>query len=208
MTAAHTLDFPRLDIRRGDPALVRDLLAREGVVEHGHYQLLSGLHSDTFIRFSALARDEEALSCIGDWLAPSLKPWQAEAIVAPSTAGVALAWSLALRLAVPLHLAASGKDGRATAITSSEELAGRRIMLVNDIVTTGAGMAALTRVVEDAGAVIAGAGWFALRRPADVEVMINAPTAFVVGLELTAVAAEECDLCQHEVPLERATELN
>jgi orotate phosphoribosyltransferase len=208
MTAAPTLDLPLLDVRCGDPALVRDLLAREGVIEDGHYQLLSGLHSDAFIRFSALARDDEALRCIGDWLTPSLKPWEVDAIVAPSTAGVALAWSLALRLAAPLYLAAPGDDGRASGITSSEQLPGRRVLLVNDVVTTGAGMAALARLVEDAEAEIAGAAWFASRSPVDVEGMIAAPTAFVVSLTLAAVAAEDCQLCQHEIPLERATDLN
>lgn len=207
MTAASTLDLPLLDVRRGDPALVRDLLAREGVIEQGHYQLLSGLHSDAFIRFSALARDDEALRCIGDWLTPSLKPWEVDAIVAPSTAGVALAWSLALRLAAPLYLAAPGDDGRASGTTSSE-LPGRRVLLVNDVVTTGAGMAALGRLVEHAGAEIAGAAWFASRSPVDVEGMIAARTAFVVSLTLAAVAAEDCQLCQHEIPLERATDLN
>jgi orotate phosphoribosyltransferase len=208
MTAAPTLDLPLLDVRRGDPALVRDLLARDGVVEHGHYQLLSGLHSGTFLRFSALAQDNEALGCIGDWLTPTLKAWQADALVAPSTAGVALAWTLALRLAAPLHLAAPGDDGRAIGITTSGELAGRRVLLVNDVVTTGAGMAALARLVEDAGGEIAGAAWFASRAPVDVEGLVAAPTAFVVALALEAVAAEQCELCRDEVPLERATDLN
>lgn len=208
MTAASTLDLPLLDVRRGDPALVRDLLAREGVIEHGHYQMLSGLHSDVFIRFSALARDEEALRCIGDWLTPSLKPWAVDALVAPATAGVALAWTLALRLAAPLHLTAPGDHGRASGIASNQEIEGRRVLLVNDVVTTGAGMTALARLVEDAGAEIAGAAWFASRSRADVESMIGAPTAFVVALALEAVRAEECELCQHEIPLERATDLN
>lgn len=208
MTAAQTLDLPCLDVRRGDPALVRDLLARDGVIEHGHYQLLSGLHSDAFIRLSAIARDDEALRCIGDWLTPSLKPWEADAIVAPSTAGVALAWTLALRLAAPLHLAAPGDDGRASEITTSEELAGLRVLLVNDVVTTGAGMAALAHLAEAAGARIAGATWFASRSPVDVEELLAAPTAFVVSLDLTAVPAEDCELCRHEIPLERATDLN
>jgi orotate phosphoribosyltransferase len=209
MTVAASLDLPLLAVHRGDPAFIRDLLAREGVIEHGHYQLLSGLHSDAFIRFSALARDDEALGCVGDWLTPSLKPWEADAVVAPSTAGVALAWTLALRLGLPLHLAAAGDDGRASRITSGlDEFPGRRVLLVNDVVTTGAGISALARLVEDAGAEVAGAAWFASRSPVNVEGMIGAPTAFVVALELAAVAAEDCESCRHEIPLERATDLN
>jgi orotate phosphoribosyltransferase len=208
MTLAPTLDLPVLDVRRGDPSLVRDLLGSPGVLEHGHYELLSGLHTDAFIRFSALARDAEALRTIGDWLTPSLKPWNADALVAPSTAGVALAWTLARRLAVPLHLATPGEDGRAVEIPATDALAGQRILLVNDVVTTGTGMSSLARLVEDAGAVIAGAAWFASRSTVDVEAMIAAPTACVVALELVAVEADKCALCRDEIPVERAADLN
>jgi orotate phosphoribosyltransferase len=208
MTAAPTLDLPLLDVRRGDPAYVRDLLARDGVIEHGHYELLSGLHGDAFIRFSALARDDEALRCIGDWLAPSLQPWQADAVVAPAGAGVALAWALARRLAIPLHLAAVGDDGRVSRVAIGGDLAGERVLLVNDVVTTGAGIAALAQLIRGAGAALAGAAWFASRAPVDVEDVVAAPTAFVVALDLVAVAAEHCVLCERDVPLERATDLN
>lgn len=207
MTVAPTLD-PLLDVRRGDPALVRDLLDRPGVVERGHYELLSGLHSDVFIRFSALAQDKEALRTIADWLTPSLKPWNADALVAPSTAGVALAWTLSRLIALPLYLATPDEEGRAVDIPAAEALAGQRVLLVNDVVTTGAGMSALARLVQDTGGDIAGATWFASRAPVDVEGMINAPTAFVVALALAAVEADECALCRDEIPLERAADLN
>jgi orotate phosphoribosyltransferase len=208
MTAAPTLDLPLLDVRRGDPSLVRNFLGRPGVLEHGHYQLLSGRHSDTFIRFSTLARDDDALDSIADWLTPSLKPWEADAIVAPSTAGVALGWTLARRLSVPLHLAAPGADGRATAISTSDDLNGQRVLLVNDVVTTGAGMKALARVAESEGAEVSGAAWFASRSRVDIEDMIHAPGVCVLALELSSMDDGHCELCRLDIPIERAVDLN
>jgi hypothetical protein len=38
--------------------------------------------------------------------------------------------------------------------------------------------------------------------------MISAPTAYVVSLALAAVAGEDCQLYQYEIPLDRATDLN
>jgi orotate phosphoribosyltransferase len=205
---ASTLDFPLLDVRCGDPALVRDLLARPGVVEHGHFELLSGLHSDAFVRFSALARDEEALRSIADWLTPSIKPWEVDAVVAPVTAGVALGWTLARLLAAPLHLATVGPSGRALETGALPDLTAQRVLIVNDVVTTGAGMTALASAVRDAGGEVAGAAWFASRATIDVAPMIAAPVVYVVGIELPAVAVEVCELCRREVIVERATDLN
>lgn len=203
-----TLHFPVLDVRCGDPALVRDLLARPGVVEHGHYELLSGLHSDTFIRFSTLARDEEALRSIADWLTPSIKPWEVDSVVAPVTAGVALGWTLARILAAPLHLATVGPSGRAVETGALPDLGAQRVLIVNDVVTTGAGMTALADAVRDAGGEVAGATWFASRATVDVAPIIGAPVIHVVGLELPAVDVEDCELCQGQVVVEHAADLN
>ena len=109
---------------------------------------------------------------------------------------------------MPLHLATPGEDGRAVEIPATDALVGRPILLVNDVVTTGTGMSSLARLVEDAGAVIAGAAWFASRSTVDVEAMIAAPTACVVALELVAVEADKCGLCRDEIPVERAADLN
>lgn len=67
-----------------------------------------------------------------------------------------------------------------TAISTADDLKGQRVLLVNDVVTTGAGMTALAHVVE-AGGEIAGAAWFASRSRIDIEKMIHAPGVCVVA---------------------------
>jgi orotate phosphoribosyltransferase len=96
---------------------------------------------------------------------------------------------------VPLRLAAPGADGRASAITTSDDLNGQRVLLVNDVVTTGAGMQALTRFVEAAGG-DNGAAWFASRSRVDVEDMIGVSALYVVALELSTGEVVECELCR------------
>jgi orotate phosphoribosyltransferase len=109
---------------------------------------------------------------------------------------------------VPLHLAAPCDDGRAIEVNTPNALVGQRVLLVNDVVTTGAGMRALAGVVESAGGEVAGAAWFASRSPVDVEVMIAAPAVCVVALALAAYAADECEFCRDGGAVERAVDLN
>lgn len=185
-----------LTSRLGDPGEVADYLARENVYLDGHFELLSGLHSPSFIAFSWLARDEAALAEIADTLAELTSTWMPDAVIAPSTAGVSLGSALAVRASVPLYLASLDDQSRADGIVGAPELADRRVLLVNDVVTTGQGLRQLANVVTAAGAGIAGAAWFVSRAPIDVAELIGTDNlAYLADLDLESYAAAECPLC-------------
>lgn len=207
MTAAvPALDHPPLHVRLGDPAALAAILARTGAIEAGHFELLAGAHTDRFIRFSRVASQDTYLEMIGQWLLPTVAAWSPDLVVSPTTAGVALAATLARRLAVPVVFAEVGADGRAT--TMREELEAHRALLVNDVVTTGAGLAALAAVVQDAGATVAGAAWFVTRGNVSAADILAAPTATIGDMLLGSWGLGECPLCASGDELTHALEIN
>lgn len=203
-TTAREVEFrPHL----GDPAQVLRLLSADGAIRDGHFRLLSGLHTDVFMAFSAIATDRGNLDAISSWLGPTVDAWAPNAVLAPSTAGVGLAATLARRISAPLHLAAVGADGRPTAILGSTLPASARVLVVNDVTTTGTGIRALADIAGSHGADVVGAAWFASRsgRPAHLDL----PTAHVVDVNLSASGPGECPLCAAGVgDLEDAIDLN
>lgn len=203
-----TLNAPAPCTHLGDPWVFADLLSRPGVLENGHFRLLSGAHSEHFLRFSKIADRAEALDAVASALMPSVAVWQPDAVLAPSTAGVSLGRELAARLGVPLHLAGVDAAGRASGTLGAESLADRSVLLVNDIVTTGQGLAALAAVARDSGADVAGAAWFASRNEVDVTTIIDAPAAFVLSIDLPSTGPEQCALCSSAEPVEDALDLN
>lgn len=207
-TATPPLEAPTLQVRLGDPRVVAQMLAATDALSHGHFALLGGDHADTFIRFSRVANQSSSLSTTAEWLLPSVAAWMPDAVVAPMTAGVSLAWVLSQRLGVPLFLAETGPDGRALALQDPELVAGRRVLLVNDVVTTGAGMSALARVARDAGAVVAGGTWFLARSDVDVSAAIDAPVSSVGDLLLERWSPESCPRCAEGDPFTHAVEIN
>lgn len=114
---------PRRSLRR--PACRGDDAGRAGCGARGALQLLSGLHSDRFIVFSEIARDEEALGLLGRWLAPTLAATSPAGVLSPSTAGVALGSVLARELGVPLQLATLDESGRAAGARSQLAIVAR-----------------------------------------------------------------------------------
>jgi orotate phosphoribosyltransferase len=197
-----------LAMHRGDPLTVAELLTLPGAVLHGHFELLSGLHTDRFLAFSRIAKDSRALGKIADWLIPSLASQAPTALIAPSTAGVALGWALAQRLAVPLHLASLDASGRPDGVVGSPDLTGHRVALINDVVTTGTGLTALAETTRQAGAAVAAAAWFVSRASAPVAEQIDAPAMSIADVDMPAWHKRDCSLCTGDTLAQQALDLN
>lgn len=197
-----------LDVHLGDPRTVAEILAATNAIAHGHFELLSGDHADSFIRFSRVAERPTALETTIQWLLPSVAAWLPEAVLVPSTAGVALGWMLAQRLGLPLALADVGPDGRANGVHGADAIREKRLVLVNDVVTTGHGIATLAGVAADAGGTVAGATWFLSRSTANVGAMIGAPVSYVGELLLPHWSPTSCPLCGRGEPITPGVEIN
>jgi orotate phosphoribosyltransferase len=195
-------------VRLGDPAAFASLLGQSEAVISGHFALLGGAHSDSFIRFSRVASEQRHLDLTAQWLLPSVSAWAPEIVAAPTTAGVALASTLARQLAILLVLADVGDDGRASQIRDSDLVAGRCVLLVNDVVTTGQGLAKLADAVRLSGAQVAGAAWFVTRDDIAVEDLLDAPVAAVADLMLSAWMPDACTQCAAGEELTLAVEIN
>jgi orotate phosphoribosyltransferase len=203
-----TLNPPALDTHLGDQWALAELLARPGVVEHGHFRLLSGAHSEHFVRFSRIASDTDALAGVAAALAPTAAVWQPGCVLAPCTAGVSLARELARQLGLDLHLASVDAAGRADGVIGEPPRAGSRALLVNDIVTTGAGLEALAAVARAAGADVTGAAWFASRSAVDVAAALGVPAAWLLSVNLPATPPEACPGCSAGEELVDGLDLN
>jgi orotate phosphoribosyltransferase len=198
-----------IEFHRGDPGALEEMLAIPGALMTGHFQLLSGAHTDRFLAFSRIVAEPTALNLLADYLLPSVAAQAPTVIVAPSTAGVGLGWALAQRLGLALHLAAVDDSGRADSLLGGVDLASQRALLVNDVVTTGHGFEALADVAAKAGASVVGACWFLTRsRDADVESLIAAPTFPVLTMLLESWLAEDCELCRSAQQIQPALDLN
>ena len=193
MTTLTAIEPRTLRVRLGDPRLLTEMLTESNALEHGHFEMLSGHHAETFIRFSRIANHSPSLETTARWLLPSVAAWMPDVVLAPATAGVALAWTLSRRLGLPLVLADVGD---------------MRVLLVNDVVTTGTVMEVLASVARDAGAVIVGGTWFLARNDVDIAAMIDAPVSSVGDLPLKQWSREACPLCDRGDDLTRAVEIN
>ena len=200
MAAAEPLADPRT-------ASVEEIFEAAGALRRGHFALKSGRHSDRYLEKFAVLQYPALAVEIGRRLADSLASHDPTLVVGPTTGGVLLAFETARHLQEQLGHTVRGifaepvGEGRRALRRGWPVAQDDRIVLVDDILTSGAS------VRETVDAVVAAGG-----RPLAATVIVDRSTAAVdVGVALHALArieiaswdADGCPLCATGVPLEK-----
>ena len=140
-------------------ARVEQLFAESGAYRQGHFKLKSGRHADRYIeKFQVLqwpARVEDLSRMMAERAMLAGGESDVGVVVGPTTGGVILAYEVARQLGVRGFFAeqVSGADGaqRRELRRGFEIKPGERVLLVDDVVTTGASLLEMVPLIEDAG---------------------------------------------------------
>ena len=200
--------------RRGLPELMHRALADTGALLHGHFGLHGGKHTDYFIRFRALSRSAELLGLVADHLVTRVDA-DVTTVIVPESAGFFLGDALAKRLGATIAVARTDLQRRpARSLYNGAILKTDRVLVVNDVVTTGASLEPLLDLVADRGATVSGVlvfgaldgpGFRAIlnRRQVPGDHLLEAGPAWVLR------TPDECPACARgDLPLLPAAELN
>ena len=201
--------------RRGLPQLLHDALAQSGALLRGHFGLQGGRHTEYFIRFRALTRDPALLEPIVDHLLGAVALPEAPIVLVPETAGFFLGDAVRRRIGAPLAVARTDLQRRpARALLHGAIHDGAQVVVVNDVVTTGASLEPLLDLVADRGATVAavlvfgaldGTGYRSTlnRRRIPGDHLLEASERWLM------LPAERCEVCRRGGPaLIPAAELN
>ncbi len=144
--------------RRGLPELIERALLASGALLRGHFSLQVGTHSEYFIRFRALARDPEVLGAIAEHLLATITVPTDAIVLVPESSGYFLGEAIRARAGITLAVARTDSERRpARSLLHGGLPAGRPVIVVNDVVTTGASLEPLLDLVADCGATVAAA---------------------------------------------------
>jgi orotate phosphoribosyltransferase len=141
------------------------LFRRSGALRDGHFLLKSGRHSDAYLEKFAVLSDPAATSELcgfwaGQFRGPADEP-TVDLVAGPTTGGVILAFETGRQLGTRAIFAEEVKAGDGAAPRREFRRgfrieAGERVLLVDDILTTGGSLLAMIPAVEAAGGEIIG----------------------------------------------------
>ncbi len=174
-------------------------LERCGAVRSGHFLLSSGLHSERYCQCASVFEHPAEGARLAELLAGELAPiGRIDTVLAPALGGILFGYDLARALGAR-SLFAEREPGGAFQLRRGFELhPGERVLLAEDVVTTGRSLLEVVPLVGAAGALVAGFAAVVDRsrgafRPAE-------PFFALCGLDLQTWPPELCPLCAKGIP--------
>lgn len=179
-------------------ALERELEAC-GALLRGHFLLSSGRHSPGYVQCALLLADTKRARAAGAELARALGALgvAADSVLSPALGGVIVGHEVAAALGVPFRF--TEREGAEMKLRRGFALAqGERVVVVEDVVTTGKSTLETAAIAEAAGAVVTGIGSIIDRSGGRHGFRV--PYAALLALELPTWRPEECPLCRQGSP--------
>lgn len=170
-----------------------------GALRDGHFILASGRHSSSYLeKFQVLqhpAETERLCARLASWA----KTRDVETVAGPTTGGIILAHEVARQLGVRAIYAERRENGTGREFRRGFALRpGERVVVVDDIMTTGGSLQETVEAVRKAGGHVAGAAVLVDRSGGAANVGV--PIEALWRLEIPTYTPAECPLCAKGIP--------
>lgn len=184
------------------PEAVMRIFEEAGAIRHGHFELTSGLHSETYVQCAQVLQYPKYAEQLGRALAAEFMDLRVDCVASPALGGLIIGHEVAR--AIPPR--ADGKPMRAIFVErdSLGTLTLRRgfhvepdehVLVVEDVWTTGGSTCETIRVLEEAGARVVAAGALIDRSGGRIELPVR--TEALVELKIENYDASDCPLCRN-----------
>jgi orotate phosphoribosyltransferase len=183
--------------------MANDGLLREleecGALRRGHFLLSSGLHSPAYVQCALYLERPERARRAGAAVAERLAALgvATDSVLSPALGGVVIGHEVAAAIGVPFRFAE--REGSALALRRGFALdRGERVVIVEDVVTTGKSTHETAALARALGAEVAGIGSLIDRSGGRHGFAV--PYAALLELDLPTWSAEDCPLCREGGP--------
>lgn len=181
-----------------DRQQILDEFFAAGVLVRGHYLLTSGRHSDMILQIANAFTHHECSEMLAKDIAERFKDEGVDVVMGPALGGVILSYEVARQLGVA-GIYCERENGAMVLKRGFSIEKGQRVLIVEDVVTSGASLGLAVELVAREGGVVAGIGVIVDRTlgAADFGVRFES----VVEIEIASYPADECPLCAAQEPL-------
>jgi orotate phosphoribosyltransferase len=177
-------------------AALLEALTRRGAILDGHFRLSSGRHSQRFVQKFRILEDPVLVAEVAADIVGGGRSFAPTVVVSGAVGGIVLGYECARQLGT-FGIFVEKEQGvptlrRGFALTPDD-----RVLVVEDVVTTGLSVREIFDVVRKSGARIVAAGVIVRRSPVDFGV----PTIALLDLPIESFAPADCPQCAAGVPI-------
>ncbi len=173
------------------------LIKTEGLL-NGHFLLSSGLHSGKYLQCARILQHPIYATHFGASLAQRFKNQKVDVVIGPAIGGIIIAYEVARALGVRA-LFAERQEGEMRLRRGFEIKKGERVVVVEDVITTGGSVSEVVRLVQGIGGEVVGIG--ALLDRSDEITIAGMKPAVLSTIKVETYDPQNCPMCRDKIAL-------
>jgi orotate phosphoribosyltransferase len=174
------------------------IMKEKGVLLEGHFKLSSGRHAAFYFQCAKLLQYPDIAGPLCAQLADNFAQMGVTAVIGPAIGAIPISYEVARALGVR-SLFAERDNGVMTLRRGFSIGPEDKVVVVEDVITTGGSTKEVIEVVKAAGAEIAGIGAICDRSAGRVD--LGYPLFSLILLQIENYMPEECPLCAAGIPV-------
>ena len=179
---------------------VLTIFRRVGALLEGHFRLTSGLHSPGYLQCALVLQHPAEAEACGAALADRVRDLGATVVLSPALGGIVIGQEVARALGVRA-IFAERQDGALSLRRGFQLSAADRVLVVEDVVTTGGSTRETLDVARAAGATPVGAASIIDRSGG--QSTVGVPFVSLASVALPTYQPESCPLCVSGLPVSK-----
>ncbi|MCL2574080.1 MAG: orotate phosphoribosyltransferase [Defluviitaleaceae bacterium] len=171
---------------------VEEILKNSGALLTGHFLYTSGRHGDKYMQCAKILQNPNYAVELVSYLADSFKEENVDIVIAPAVGGIVIGYELARQLGVT-SLFAERENGEMTLRRGFEIPKGARVVVAEDVVTTGGSVQEVIDIVKNSGGELVGVGVLVDRSGGTID--FGTKTVATYTANIVSYDADECPIC-------------
>ena len=172
---------------------VVQLMRSTGALLEGHFLLTSGLHSHGYVQCARVLQYPQHAEALGQWIADTFRDTTVDVVISPAIGGIVIGQEVARALSVRA-LFGERQQGVMTLRRGLELSSGERVLVVEDVTTTGGSVREIIQLVKDRQGLLVGVGTLLDRSAGQID--FSVPHHPLATLTIENYPADDCLLCR------------
>ncbi|GAB4300432.1 MAG: orotate phosphoribosyltransferase [Ignavibacteriaceae bacterium] len=177
---------------------ILDLFNETGALLKGHFLLTSGRHSDQYFQCAKVLQYPAYTEKICKGITEKFSSVKIDTVISPAIGGIIVGQEVARQLN-KRSVFAEREEGRLTLRRGFSLKKNERVLICEDVVTTGGSVFEVIDIVKSFDAQVAGVGFIVDRSNGKVD--FGYPQFSSVRLDAVSFLPVECPLCRQGVPV-------
>ncbi|MDD4802500.1 MAG: orotate phosphoribosyltransferase [Syntrophomonas sp.] len=164
-----------------------------GALMEGHFKLTSGRHSNRYMQCAQVLKYPQFTEKLAAHIAEKYAGEKIDFVIGPAMGGIIVSYEVARQLKVP-GIFCERQDGQMVLRRGFELKPGHRVLVVEDVVTTGGSVVEVIDIVRQSGAEVAGVAVLVDRSGGMVDFGVRKEAVLTMDIESWEQA--DCPLCK------------